>query len=72
MWTGQCTADTQKGVQCSKRSLEAYWVHSFQGTKFDGPTWVEVCETHAVDAILGGMISAQDIRHFTKHYGPKD
>ena len=72
MWTGQCIADTQQGEQCKKRSLSAYWVHSFQGEKFDSATWVEACETHAIDAILGGMVASQDIRHFTKHYGPKD
>lgn len=72
MWTGRCIAETCEGHQCSKRSLEAYWVHSFQGERFDGLTWVEVCETHAVDAMLGGMVAGQDIRHFTKHYGTKD
>lgn len=65
MWTKRCQATTRKGEQCSKRSLDAYWVHSFQGDKFDGATWVEVCETHAVNAILGGMVASMDIRHFT-------
>lgn len=66
MWTGQCQAVTVKGHQCSKRSLEAYWVHSFQGEKFDNATWVEVCETHVITAMLGGMVTSMDIRHYTK------
>lgn len=66
MWEGQCVADTLRGVRCSKRSLEAYWVHSFQGAKFDGATWVEVCETHIINAMLGGMVASLDIRHHTK------
>ena len=66
MWSKQCVADTKSGNQCSKRSLEAYWVHSFQGEQFRSATWVEVCETHAVNAILGGMVTSMDIRHFTK------
>lgn len=66
MWDGQCIAETQIGNQCSKRSLEAYWVHSFQGEKFRSATWVEVCETHVVNALLGGMVASMDIRHWTK------
>jgi len=66
VWDGQCIAETRAGRQCSKRSLEAYWVHSFQGEKFDSVTWVEVCETHSINALRGGMVSSMDIRHWTK------
>lgn len=66
MWTGQCMATTTQKRQCSKRSLEAYWVHSFQGEKFDGATWVEVCETHVITAMLGGMVTSMDIRRHTE------
>lgn len=65
MWGGQCVADTLRGVRCTKRSLDAYWVHSFQGVRFDGATWVEVCETHAFAAMSGGMVSSLDIRRYT-------
>jgi hypothetical protein len=66
MWEGRCLAETLKGKRCAKRSLEAYWVHSFQGEKFDSATWVEVCETHAFEALVGGMVAALDIRHHTE------
>ena len=66
MWEGRCIADTLKGERCAKRSLEAYWVHSFQGEKFGSATWVEVCETHTVEALIGGMVASLDIRHYTK------
>lgn len=66
MWEGRCIADTLAGEQCAKRSLEAYWVHSFQGERFDSATWVEVCETHAVDAFAGGVVAGLDIRRSTK------
>jgi hypothetical protein len=66
MWEGRCLAETLKGERCAKRSLEAYWVHSFQGEKFDSATWVETCETHAFEALVGGMVAALDIRHHTK------
>lgn len=46
MWTKECTAQTTKGKKCTRKSTTGLYCFSFQGEKFNHPTWVEVCSQH--------------------------